>query len=169
MRMPILFILLLTLLQSCSYTLVTSDQQKVLIQGIDIDRSITRAEAAFAEDKTGRSLGFWAMRDQIITAEQAKRIDASYKRHIAFVHKEFDIWHMTWAITNYYRNGDESVKLVLQDSYDDAVRRGLALDKRSARLHVSGDKIYMGWFHFGGWAAAKKYLVVPGNRKFQQE
>lgn len=169
MKQVLLFTLLALLLQSCSYTLVTSNQKKVLIDGIDIDRSIDNAEAEFAKAKSGRSLGFWAMRDQIITAEQAKRIDASYKKHIPYVYKDFDIWHMTWAITNFYRNGDESVKAVLQSSYEDAVKRGLALDKRSARLHVSGDKIYMGWFHFGGWAAAKKHLVVPGNRKFQQE
>lgn len=169
MNKLLLLLITLFLLQSCSFTLVTSEQQKVLIDGIDMDRSISRAEVAFAEDKTGRSLGFWAMRDQIITAEQAKRIDDSYRKHIALVHKEFDIWHMTWAIANFYRNGDATVKEVLQDSYEDAVRRGLSLDKRSAKLHVSGDKVYMGWFHWGGWAAAKKHLVVPGNRKFQQE
>lgn len=155
-------------LQSCSFTLVTSNREKVLIENIDIDQSIIVSEREFAQKKTGRSLGFWAMRDQVINTKQAKRINASYKKHISFVYKEFDIWHMTWAITNFYRNGNDEVKAILAESYRDAVKRGVSLDRRSTTLHVSGDKVYMGWFHFGGWAAAKKHLVVPGNKKFRQ-
>ncbi len=77
----------------------------------------------------GTVLTIWAMRDQILTGPQAEKISALYFKHIDRIDSEkqkartFSVWHLTWAISNMYRLGDETVQQALEDAYKDAEKR----------------------------------------------
>jgi hypothetical protein len=149
-------------------------RDKVLIPGIDIDQTIQVAEMELAKNRFGTVLTVWAMRDQILTGPQAEKISELYFRHIDRIDSDkqkartFSVWHLTWAISNMYRLGDEFVKVALQTAYEDAEKRVDKLDKNVSTKHFKGDSIVMGDAHGGGRAYAKSHLVVPGNKKYLQ-
>jgi len=143
----------------------------MLIEGIDIDQSLEIAQFLTERlDKKGeprpQSLGYWSLRAQIITEDQAQSIDSVYWQVIDDMeYREFHLWHYTWAIADLYRLGSPEVQEVLQRAYDDAVVRGIRIEKEK---FVADSILHLGFFHSGGWYAAKSYLVVPGERKFVQ-
>jgi hypothetical protein len=145
---------------SIPYT--TSTQKKVIIQGIDIDETLKIGAYELSRDKWGRVLTLWAIRDQHIQPDQAARVADLYEKYIDSLHRQFNIWHLTWAISNMYRNGDSAVRRELKMVYNDAQRRAENLH-RVANKHVNGDKVYMGDFHILGRRYKKKHVVTPGN------
>ena len=163
--------LLIMSLTSCAYKHFTSDYNEVAIPGIDVKQSLIICEAIMNREKDGenkpQTLGYWALRAQKIDSLDANNIERVYFKYIDKVAKEneFFLWHYTWAIADFYRLGDDTVKRNLESAYKDAVKRGIEIDKKK---FVDGDKLLLGYFHFGGWAAAKKFLVVPNNKKFNQ-
>ncbi|HMB00912.1 MAG TPA: hypothetical protein VKS21_07980 [Spirochaetota bacterium] len=160
--------IMILLLCSC-LRYMTHDRSEVLLPGIDIDQSL-KVAADYMQEKQGEwgtSLGLWALRDQPVTASQAQKISEIYFLHIDQLEKSFDVWHLTWAVANIYRLGNEKVKKQLQQAYNDATRRAADLHN-SANTHVNGDKLYMGDAHGGGRAFSRKHLVVPGNDKYLQ-
>jgi hypothetical protein len=150
------------------------EQDKVLLDGIDIDQTLDVAEIEMAKNEFSTVVTLWAVRDQIFTGAQAARVSELYFRHIDRVDsdkqksREFSVWHLTWAISNLYRLGNEDVRVALEDAYRDAGKRVAGLDKRIATKMYGGDKITMGDAHGGGRAYARRHLVVPGNARYLQ-
>lgn len=148
------------------------EREQVLIQGIDIDQSLDIAEQELEDGGFGSVLTIWALRDQIVTPEQAARISRLYFRYIPTVVRDrgsfFNTWHLTWAISNLYRLGDEDVRAALSNAYFDASLRVSELDSNVATLHFSAQEIHMGDAHAGGRAYAESHLVVPGNPEYLQ-
>ncbi|NLD98510.1 MAG: hypothetical protein GX640_01430 [Fibrobacter sp.] len=148
---------------------LTTDHNRVLLEGVDIQQTLKIASVEM-ERKTGRlgsSLFIWVIRDQNITPDDASVVAELYQKYIDSLKNKFDVWHLTWAISNMYKSGDDSVKAVLQAVYDDAVVRA-EKQKGLADKMVNGEKIYRGDAHSGGRAFARKHVVVPGNKKYQQ-
>jgi hypothetical protein len=155
-------------LSSCMRYL-THNREEVLLEGVDIDQTLMVAEVKMRQQqgKLGEALPIWVIRDQKITASQGQEISRLYFLHINSIRKKFDIWHLTWAISDLYRLGDDSAKIALQDAYRDATRRAKDLGGIADRM-VNGDKLYMGDAHGGGRAFAKKHVVVPGRKGYLQ-
>jgi hypothetical protein len=153
---------------------VHREREKVLIPGIDINQTLKVAELELKENKVSSVLTIWAMRDQELTGDQARKVAELYNRYIEKIDSEdhkargFSVWHLTWAISNMYRLGDDPVKRALKEVYDDAARRVDKLDSRVATAHFYDEKLTMGDIHFGGRSYAKSHLVVPGNDKYLQ-
>ena len=153
---------------------VHREREKVLIPGIDIDDTLKVAELELKENKMSTVLTIWAMRDQELSAAQAEKVAELYTEHIERIDsedqkaREFSVWHLTWAISNMYRLGDDPVKFALQQAYDDASIRVDELDSNVATTHFYDKKLLMGDVHFGGRSFAKSHLVVPGNDKYLQ-
>jgi len=167
--MKTILLLSILLFSGCAhFPRQTHSMEEVTIAKLDTDKSITVATAKLAQNRTGRGLGFWALRDQAITPDQAKRIVTAYEQWIDSVESSFDIWHYTWAITNFARSNGPEVSAIMDSVKEDAVARGLALDKSYAVKHLTDSVIYRGWYHGGGWLAARKHLVVPGDKRFIQ-
>ena len=80
----------------------------------------------------------------------------------------FNVWHLTWAISNLYRQGDAGVKTELQAAYEDAGRRVETLNFKAATMHFGDEKIYLGDFHGFAHAYAQSHVVVPGNDEYLQ-
>ena len=171
-----IIILLVLFLSASSATgcYMYHEQEKVLIKGIDIDQSLDVAQIEMAQNKFGTVLTIWAMRDQIFTGPQAARTSQLYFSHIERIDSEvqksrnFSVWHLTWAISNIYRLGDEDVRAALETAHADAEERVKKLDRRIATKMFHDEKIYMGDAHGGGRAYARSHLVVPGNDKYLQ-
>jgi hypothetical protein len=150
------------------------EQGKALVPNIDIDQTLNVAELELEENKFSRVLTLWAIRDQIITKPQAQKVSNQYFEYIDRIDSEeqkargFSVWHLTWAIANMYRFGDENVKAALERAYKDAEIRVDKLDKRIATEHFKGEKILSGDAHAGGRAFAKSHIVAPGNDKYLQ-
>jgi hypothetical protein len=150
------------------------EQHKVVLNGIDIDQTLKVADEELGKDHWTSVLTLWAMRDQVVTAEQAAEISVVYFKHIDAVDTEerkgrkFMVWHITWAISNLYRLGDEGVQKALETAYKDAEKRVEKLDMNLATKLFKDEEIYMGDAHGGGRGYAKKHLVVPGNDKYLQ-
>ena len=167
-----IFVLLLAVLFfSCiPFPYVYYDQKDVLIKGVDIDKTLDVAQIELESGGTFSVLGVWIIRDQIIGKDQAKRISDLYFKYIDTIKDEFDIWHLSWAISNYYRNGNDEIKGVLKDAYNDAVKRPEKLKqfKKIADELINGSKIYMGDIHDLGKAYAKSHIIAPGNPNYLQ-
>lgn len=150
---------------------IDREREAVLIEGVDVDQSLDVAEK---ELEKGTVLGLWALRDQVITPDQASRISSMYFAHIDEIDggkdrlRSFNIWHLTWAISNFYRHGDDAVKAQLADAYDDAARRVQDLSRPVAAEHFEGERIYVGDFHGFAHNYKVKHLVVPGNQDYLQ-
>jgi hypothetical protein len=148
---------------------VNHAREPVLIEGIDVDQSL---EVAEDELEQGTVLTLWGLRDQVITPAQARRVSELYFEHVdelcAGKNRVFNIWHITWAISNFYRHGDEEVRAELQHAYDDAAHRAEKIDIEVARLHFFGDRIYMGDFHGFARLYLQNHLVVPGDPEYLQ-
>ena len=166
-------IVMATLLSS-GCTMLYHDRQKVLIPNVDIDQTLEIAEMELRENKMGSVLTLWAMRDQVLTMDQAARVSALYFTYIDRIDSKaqkahmFSVWHLTWAISNMYRLGDADVKAALTTAYHDASKRVDALDSNIATTHFYDKEIVMGDAHFGGRIYAKKHIVVPGNEDYVQ-
>jgi len=150
------------------------EREPALIEGIDIDQTLDVAEAELAEPDGFSVLTVWAIRDQVVTAEQARRISELYLGSIEAIDdddvraRKFGVWHFTWAIANLYRFGDEDVRGELAYAHADAGLRVDRLDRSFAEEHVKGDEPYTGLAHAGGVAFAESHLVVPGNEDYLQ-
>ena len=172
---PLATIIILTIFAvTVSGCYMYHEREKVLIEGIDIDQTLAVAEMEIKENRFSTVLTLWAMRDQIITGPQAQEVSRLYFNYIKRVDsdeqkaRKFSVWHLTWAISNMYRLGDEEVQVALEKAYKDAAQRVEALDRRVAALHFEDEEIYMGDAHGGGRAYARSHLVVPGNEKYLQ-
>lgn len=149
-------------------------QAEAKVEGIDIDETLAIAQMELEDNKFSSVLTLWAIRDQHFTAEQAYRVSHLYFQYIHRIDSEeqkaqgFSVWHLTWAISNMYRFGDESVQRALRLAYVDAAGRVEKLDMKVATTHFQGEKMYTGDAHAGGRSYAKKHLVVPGNDKYLQ-
>lgn len=148
---------------------LTQDRNDVLLKGIDVNQTlqIVRLKMEERHGKFGASLPVWVIRDQDFTADQAKEISKLYFNYVDSLEKKFDKWHMTWAISNIYRIGNDSIKEVISDAFMDASKRAHQLGGIADKM-VNGDKIFMGDAHSGGRAFARKHIVVPGNKKYLQ-
>ena len=146
----------------------SSSQEDAIIEGVDVKQTIVVAEAQLEKHIKGSSLGFWVLRDQVVTPADAELIVEAYNLNIEFLSDKFDIWHFTWSISNLYRCGSPEVKVVLEEVYKDALKRAEQTGKRAAIKHTSDEKLYCGYFHSGGWRAARKFLVVPDDERFLQ-
>jgi len=62
---------------SIPYT--TSTQDEVIIQGVDIDETLKIGAYELSQDKWGRVLTLWAIRDQHIEPDQAARVAKLYQ------------------------------------------------------------------------------------------
>ena len=171
----LLLLILITLLFSC-FPYIYYKQNEVLIKGVDIDQTLDIAINELKEGGFDAVLTIWAIRDQVITPEQASRINNIYLEYIDKVKyenlttKEFGIWHFAWAISDIYRNGNENVKTEINEAYIDAKNRPDTLTKfnKIADQLINGEKIYMGDIHGLGRAYAKTHIVVPGNNEYVQ-
>jgi hypothetical protein len=157
--------LALTLGGCMSY--LTHDRGEALIYGVDIDQTLDVAEAELERGRWGSVLTLWCIRDQYFTPPQAARVAQLYREHIGGLTREFNVWHLTWAIANMYRHGDPEVEAELQDVYDDATRRASSLS-RAADTHANGQRLHMGDAHVGGRYHAYRHVVVPGNPRYIQ-
>ncbi|HET8775716.1 MAG TPA: hypothetical protein VFP80_18090 [Thermoanaerobaculia bacterium] len=156
---------------------VYHDQKRVLVQGIDLRTTLEIARLELEEGGFDATLAVWAIRDQVITEDDARIISGLYFDHIDRIAADkdrttadFGVWHFTWAIANLYRNGDDSIRKELEAAYRDAQRRpeGLKKFKGIAVEHVSGSKIYMGDIHGLARAFARSHIVAPGNASYLQ-
>ncbi len=147
------------------------NRDSVLLQGIDVDQTL---DVASDELDRGVVLGLWAMRDQVLTPDQAGRVSDLYFSHIERIDdpgtkgRAFNVWHLTWAISNMYRQGDEGVKAALEGAYGDAGSRVASLGFPVAGKFYSDDRIYLGDFHGIAHVYAQSHLVVPGNDEHLQ-
>ena len=114
---------LFIILSSGCFPYLTHERSKAIVEGVDIDQTLEIAAKELEKDGMGSVLTLWAIRDQVITPEQAGKISELYFEYIKDMKKRFNIWHITWAISNIYRLGDDSVKTVLEAAWKDASRR----------------------------------------------
>ncbi len=146
---------------------LTHIRSKVLLPGVDIDQTLKIAEIELDKGTLGCVLGVWVIRDQVVTPAQASKISDLYFSHIAMLKQSFNIWHLTWAIADLYKNGDQSIETVLQNAYADAKQRAHKLGGLADKF-VNGDKLYMGDAHSLGRRYAETHVVVPGNPRYLQ-
>lgn len=161
---------------SC-FPYVYHEQSRVLIDNVDVGASLEIARIELNEGGFDATLAVWAIRDQVVSMDNARTISELYCEYIDDVAEEpdrttadFGVWHFAWAISNFYRNGNDSIRSVLEDAYHDARKRPDTLEKfRDAAFeHVKGDKIYMGDIHAFARSYARSHIVAPGNMKYLQ-
>ena len=176
MRLTVVFSLMIVfcVLSGCYLYSEPKKRGKVLLSGIDMGQTLKIAEMELKRNYTGSVLTIWAIRDQKFSAEEAGTVSSLYLKYIGRVDSEeqkargFSVWHLTWAISNIYRQGDEEVRQAILPAYQDAKKRVEKADSRMTNKFFKEEKIYMGDAHFGGRRYAKKHIVVPGNRKYLQ-
>ena len=155
-------------------TMLYQDRTKVLIKDVDIDQTLQIAELELKENKMSSVLTVWAMRDQILTPEEAQKVSTLYFKYINRIDSKeqksrmFSVWHFTWAISDMYRLGNSDVKAELKSAYADAAKRVDRLDSNIATKFFYGEKMEMGDAHFLGRAYAHAHIVAPGNDKYVQ-
>lgn len=156
---------------------VYHSRDRVLLSGVDMDATLQIAWVELGEGGFDAALTLWAIRDQIVTVDQARTISALYLTHIDKVASEkdkttaaFGVWHLSWAISNLYRNGDASIKAELESAYLDAIKQpeGLKNFRDIATEHISGKEVYMGDFHAAARAYARSHIVAPGVKGYLQ-
>ncbi len=152
----------------CSFPTITHNQSEVIIEEIDLEASLRVAQCELERNAWDSILGLWAIRDQRIDAKLAERISTLYFDHIDDIESDFGVWHLTWAVSNFYRNGDPPVQAALREAFADAKHRARALNKKKADEKVNGEEVYMGFSHVMGYRYARKHIVAPGNRRFLQ-
>lgn len=144
----------------------TSVQREVLIAGADIDQSLLIAERELAQTGFDSVLAIWGIRDQIFSEQQARRVSELYFEYIESKQDYFELWHLTWAVSNIYRNGRQAVRTQLELAYQDATKQakeagGWADD------HVNGP-IAMGDIHLPARLYVREHVVAPGNHAYLQ-
>jgi len=169
--------LLLVLVSAGCFPYVYHEQGRVLIEGVDVGATLEIARIELDEGGFDATLPVWAIRDQVVTEDEARTISELYSTYIDRIAAEpdrgtaeFGVWHFAWAISNFYRNGDENVKRQLEGVYLDAQQRPEALKqfKGVAAEHVNGSKIYMGDIHGAARSFARAHVVAPGNKRYLQ-
>jgi hypothetical protein len=169
--------LLLVLLCSGCFPYVYHEQNRVLIQGVDVGATLEIARIELEEGGFDATLAVWAIRDQVVSENEARTIAELYSKHIDGIAAEpdrgtaeFGVWHFAWAISNLYRNGNDGVKRQLESAYRDAQKRPETLKqfKSVAAEHVNGSKIYMGDIHGAARSFARAHIVAPGNKRYLQ-
>jgi len=167
----------LLLVTGCFFPYVYHEQSRVLVTSVDVDATLKIAEMELKEGGFDATLTIWALRDQIVTSDNAKLISELYFRYIDKVAAEkdkrtadFGVWHFAWAVSNFYRNGDAGIKAELEGAYTDALKRPDTLNnfKKFASEHVDGSKVYMGDIHAAARSYARSHIVAPGNKKYLQ-
>jgi hypothetical protein len=152
-------------------------RERVLVGGIDVDSTLEIARTELEEGGFDAVLTIWAIRDQLVSVDNARRIVTLYFTHIDRMAADkdktvaaFGVWHFSWAISNFYRNGDDGIKAALEAAYRDAVKRPASLTrfKGAAMEHVNGRKIYMGDFHAAARSYARAHIVAPGVKGYLQ-
>lgn len=149
---------------------VEYEQSTVLIENVDIDASLKVAEAELKKANGVSVLGLWSIRNQIITPAQAIKINNMYLSYIDGIKSDFGLWHIAWAIADFYRLGDGEVQTNLAPAYSNAVSQITNLNrfKKVAREHILGDKIYMGDIHSLARRYVRTHVVAPKNDKYLQ-
>jgi hypothetical protein len=91
----------------------------------DIDQTLKVAQLKMnkRQGRLGASLPIWVIRNQEITPFQAQVISYLYFQYIDDLQKKFDMRHLTWAIADIFRLGNDSVQIVLRKAYLDATDR----------------------------------------------
>ena len=103
-------------------------------------------------------LHVWAIRDQIVTGRRREGQSPSSisgpsaqdcRRKETGPPRNFGVWHLAWAISNVYRNGDGGIMAQLEGAHLDARMRPerLMKFKDAASEHINGNKVYMGDIH----------------------
>lgn len=161
-------LILIWMVAGCSFPTITHNQADVIIDEIDIPASLRVAACELNRDSFDNILGLWVLRDQRIGPDDAKTVSRLYFEHVDSIESDFAVWHLTWAVSNLYRNGNADVKAVLKAAYEDATKRASALGKEKADEKVNGDKVYMGFSHIMGYRYAKQHIVAPGNKRYLQ-
>lgn len=156
--------IVLAILSGC----VTSNPERVILKGVDIDQTLRVAEDELENRRLGSVLTLWAVRDQEISPDQAREISRLYFEHVNDLTRIFNIWHLTRGISNLYRSGSDSVRAILSTAYNDAKERVAALDHKVADVHFGAEKIYRGDVHLLGRGYSRNHMVVPGNRRYLQ-
>ena len=118
----------------------THNRNEVLLEGINIDQTLKIAEIELSEGGLGSVLTLWAIRDQVITPHQAERVSKLYFDYIDGLEKKFDIWHLTWAVSNMYRQGDDAVRKNLETAYKDATIRAEKIHRVADKQTGSGHR-----------------------------
>jgi len=176
MTLRTISILILALLCGC-FPYIYHSQDRVLIKGVDIPATLEIARSELEEGGFDATLCIWAIRDQVVTVDDARTIADLYFTYIDRIAAEkdgttadFGVWHFAWAIANLYRNGSDTVRQELETAYNDARKRPETLNsfKGAAAEHVNGDKIYMGDVHAAARSFARSHIVAPGNKKYLQ-
>jgi hypothetical protein len=156
-----------------------NDQESVLINNIDWQATLKVAETEFARKLSTSELPIWGIRDQVITPDIATKIAALYFDNIDMLYKtspftmldwNHAVWHLSWAISNLYRNGNADVKKQLQLAYEDAIKRPETLERYTyiAIDHIRNDIVVMGDIHTPANNRMKQLIVVPGNPDYLQ-
>jgi len=171
----ILFFTMLSL--SCFPYVYHQQDQRVLIARVDVPATLEIARIELEEGGFDATLPIWAIRDQIVSEDEARAVSELYFAYIDKVAGEkdqgtasFGLWHFTWAISNLYRNGNDGVKEELASAYHDSQNRlgTLTKFKGIATEHVNGSKVYMGDIHAFARAFAHAHIVAPGNHTYLQ-
>ena len=169
-RLFLIFSAFCLLLSSC-FTSMYTTREPALVANVDIDESLKIAKDEIQKKDISQALAIWVLRDQVVTAKQARIIADLYLTHIDSMKSGFNIWHSSWAISNLYRFGDEAVKAELETAYQKAKKQPDRLkggQKKIANAHINGEQITTGFIHVGGRYYARGHLVVPGNKKYIQ-
>jgi len=163
----LVFLFPLLFLNSC---FIYSEQEPALVKKINVDETLKVARDEMKKTSEGGSLGIWVLRDQVVTAKQARIIGELYLAHIDGMKSPFNIWHSSWAISNLYRLGDDSVKAELETAYQKAKKQPERLEgniRKIAESHINGG-LTTGFIHLGGLYYAHTHVVAPGNKWFLQ-
>jgi hypothetical protein len=169
--------LLLTLFSAGCFPYVYHEQDRVLIQGVDVGATLEIARIELEEGGFDATLPVWAIRDQVVSQDNARTVSELYSEYIDKIAAEkdrttaeFGVWHFAWAISNLYRNGNDSVKKELESAYLDAQKRPDTLKrfKGVASEHVNGSKVFMGDIHGAARSFAHSHIVAPGNKTYLQ-
>lgn len=147
-------------------------RKPALVRNVNMDETLKISRDEMQKKNMSQSLGLWVIRDQIINAEHAKVISELYLSKIDSMNSDFNIWHASWAISNLYRFGDETVKKELETAYQKAKKQPERITRKGtgmlANRHINGRRTVTGFIHAGGRSYAKRHLVVPGNNRYLQ-
>ena len=144
----------------------TSVQNQVLIKGVDIDETLVIAEHELKRGRFASVLTLWGIRDQVFTEDQAQSVSVLYFQYIDARKDYFDVWHLTWAISNIYRNGNAAVRAELELAYQDAKKRAKAAGGWADGL--ANRDILMGDIHPPARHFVETHVVAPGTPRYLQ-
>src|ERR671910_3584732 len=144
----------------------TSVQGQVLIEDVDIDQTLVIAETELKRGRFASVLTLWGIRDQVYTEAQAQRVSYLYFHYIDTRKDYFHVWHLTWAISNIYRNGNAAVRAELELAYQDAKKRAKAAGGWADGL--ANSDILMGDIHPPARHFVQTHVVAPGTPRYLQ-